>query len=308
MASGFYEIEGGTQPALPTGQSVRIWKDSTDNQLKVLFPDGRNVKLSDIVSETEILNIKPNTQILVYDADTQSFRKVSGINFSPLAVQNRFATYDEDEFAGTTTAGKLNWNVNTNGTNASGQSGTYGVNGSERAYGVLQLDTGTTSAGRATLNRLINQVQIGYAYYEQVWRLALEALSTGAERFLVTFGFIDNTGAGDHSDGVYFRYSDNLNGGQWQCVARQAGVEAVVNTSVAANTIYNIFKIEINTTGTQADFYINDVLVASLTSNLPTTQGQFTGIGAKIEKSIGTTQRNLSIDYYTQKVLWNIGR
>lgn len=81
-----------------------------------------------------------------------------------------------------------------------------------------------------------------------------------------------------------------------------------MDTSVVVNTTYNIFKINVNSNATQAMFYINDVLVATINSNLPSTQGAFTGIGAKIEKQGGSAQRNMSIDYYAQKSEWANGR
>ena len=308
MSSGFYEIEGGTQPSLPTGNFVRIWKDNADNSLKILRPDGVSVKVSDITSETLKNVILPADELLVYDAALNQFRKMQAREITPLAVQTRYITFDEDDFLAATTAGKLGWVVTASGTGASGQLGTYGVNGTERALGVIQLDTGTTATGRATLNRSVNQIQVGYCDFEQVWRLAVEELSTSVERFLITFGFIDNTGVGDHNDGVYFRYRDDLNNGQWQCVSREGGIETVVNTSVAVNTNFNIFRIEINATGSQALFYINDVLVGTILTNIPSTAGALTGIGAKIEKSVGIIQRNMSIDYYTQKSEWPTGR
>lgn len=308
MSSGFFELEGGSQPALPVGDYIRIWKDNSDNTFKVLFPDGRNVKLSDITSETLKNVILPDDEILIYDSSLNSFRKMQARDVTPLAIQTRFVTYDEDEFLASITAGKLGWIVTTSGSGASGQLGVYGVNGTEKALGVLQLDTGTTATGRATLNRSINTVQMGYCSFEQVWRLAVEELSTPTERFTVYCGFIDNTGSGDHSDGVYFRYRDDLNSGQWQCVCREGTIETVVDTSVIVNTVYNIFRIVVNSNATQAMFYINDVLVATINSNLPSTQGNLTGVGAKIEKSVGSTQRNISIDYHTQKSEWPSGR
>ena len=81
-----------------------------------------------------------------------------------------------------------------------------------------------------------------------------------------------------------------------------------MDTSVVVNTTYNIFKINVNSNATQAMFYINDVLVATINSNLPSTQGAFTGTGAKIEKQGGSAQRNMSIDYYAQKSEWANGR
>ena len=308
MASGFYEIEGGTQPALPQAGKVRIWKDSTDNKTKILFPDGTNHIISNINSETEKTIVGPNDELIVYDPFLSEFRKIKASNIVPIAVQTRYVTYDEDEFTAATSLGKLGWTTAAGGSGSSAQMGTYGVNGVEKAIGVLQLDTGTTSTGRFSILRASNLIQLGFCNFDQVWRLALEALSAPTDRFIASFGFHDNSAAGDAVDGVYFRYSDNLNAGQWQCVARSNNIETLVNTSVAANANYNIFRIFINETATLAEFYINDVLVASIASNIPSVAGQYTGIQAKIEKTVGTNQRNLSIDYHTQKSEWSGGR
>ena len=308
MASGFYEIQGGTQPALPSSGFGRLWYNTATQSWSVLLSDGTNIPIQNVANLTEKTILLPDDEVSIWDPALSAYRKIKAKNLSPLAIQNRFLTYDEDEFAGTTTAGKLNWAITTNGTGASGQTGTYGVNGTEKAFGVLQIDTGTTATGRAVLNRLVNQIQLGYSEYEQVWRLALEELSTGTERFFVQVGFIDNTAAGEPVDGVYFRYSDNVNSGNWQCICREGSVETVSNTSVAANTNYNIFRININSAGTSAEFRINNVLVATVATNIPSTAGNLTGIGVKIEKTVGTTQRNLSVDYFTQEVFWSGGR
>lgn len=308
MASGFYEIEGGTQPALPQAGKIRIWKDSSDNKTKILFPDGTNHIITNLTSETEKVIVGPNDELLVFDPVLSELRKIKASNIVPIAVQTRYVTYDEDEFTAATSLGKLGWSTSGGGTGASAQMGTYGVNGVEKAFGVVQLDTGTTSTGRFAILRTANLLQLGYCTFDQVWRLALEALSTSTERFIASFGFHDNSGAGDAVDGVYFRYSDNLNSGQWQCVTRSNNIESVINTAVAANANYNIFRIYINENATLAEFYINDVLVGSQAANIPSVAGQFTGIQAKIEKTVGINQRNLSIDYHTQKSEWSGGR
>jgi hypothetical protein len=149
---------------------------------------------------------------------------------------------------------------------------------------------------------------MGYCSFDQRWRIALEELSTPTDRFLCHIGFIDNSGAGEHTDGVYFRYSDNLNSGQWQCVCREGNIESSVDTNVPANTIYNVFRIFVNESATEARFFINGNLVATINTNLPSTQGNFTGIGVKIEKLTGTTERFLSIDYFKQICIWSSER
>jgi hypothetical protein len=308
MSSGFIEIEGGSQPSLPTGDFIRIWKDNADNSVKILKPNGRNVKISDITSEPIKNEIQPDDEILIYDITNNAFRKMKAKDIAINAVSIDRVSYEDDDFTTEGTDAKLNWRISTNGTGASVQPSSYGLNGTERVYGVLQIDTGTTSNGRCTLYRLLNRIQMGYCSFDQTWRLAVEELSTPTDRFLCHFGFIDNLGTGEHTDGVYFRYSDNLNLGRWQCVCREGNIETSVNTNIAANTNYNVFRIIINENATQATFFINGDLVATINTNLPSTQGNFTGIGIKIEKQLGTTERFLSIDYFKQICVWSSER
>jgi hypothetical protein len=309
MPSGFYELEGGSQPGLPTGDFIRLWKDNSDNSPKILFPDGRNIKLSDINSEEEIEIIKPNDLILIYDSVANTFRKIKGSNISPQSVQTRFVTYDEDDFISTLNSGKLGWTATINGSGATITSSSFGQNGTLRALGVFACSTGTTATGRSTLNRGVNTFTFGYCSFIQTWRLALSELSDSTNRFRVDVGFIDVTAAGEQTDGVYFRYSDLNSGGNWECVTRENSVETVVDSGVpATDTSFNIFKIEVNESGDEANFFINDTLVGTITSNIPKTPGRETGIGAKIEKSVGALARILYIDYFSQKGIWSNGR
>lgn len=310
MSSGFFELEGGTQPSLPTGNYVRLWKDNSDNTFKLLFPDGRNVKISDINSEILKNTILPDDEILVYDTTLNAFRKMKAVDIVPTSVQLRYVTYDEDEFLATLNSGKLGWTATTNGTGSSIATSAFGQDGTQRALGVFQLTTGTTATGRAALNRGANTFHFGYCYFEQVWRLALSELSDSTNRYRVDVGFIDNIAAnGQQADGVYFRYSDNENGGRWECVCRESNVETVADSGVAAtDNNFAIFRIEVAENASEVRFFINDVLVGTITSNIPVTPARATGIGAKIEKILGTTARLLYLDYFSQKSVWSNGR
>lgn len=299
--------EQGTPSAPASGQGKAF---ALDKKFKYINEDGVIFELSNINNLAEKTTPVVGDELVLFSIADNALRKIKARNSIPLAIPTRFATYDEDDFISSTTAGKLGWAASVSGTGASAQTGVFGLNGTEKAYGVVQIDTGTTAAGRASINRLQNQVQLGYSEHSMTWRLTLEALSTDLERFHFLFGFYNNAaGAGiDSANGVYFRYRDDLNAGQWQCVCRQASIETVVNTTVAVNTQYNIYRIDINEAGSEALFYINDTLVATIATNIPTTQGNVVGIGAKIEKTIGLGQRNASFDYYHHKVIFSGGR
>jgi hypothetical protein len=319
----------GTSALTAASDSVRVYTGTTAGQI-ITLPNATALVLGRVFlfindssvaiqvrtfTNSPIITILPESRVRVILTDKTTATGVWTTDSNPISIDAEYLSIQEDDFTGTTAASRQDWTVTAAGTGASGQPGTYGVNSTERAFGVIQIDTGTTGTGRATLNRLVNQVQLGYYSITQEWRLAPEALSTATQRFMVTFGFIDNTGAmistatgADHTDGVFFKYRDDLNSGQWICACRQGGTETAVNTTVAAATSYSRFRIEINETASQALFYINNNLVATISTNLPATTGQLTGIGAKIEKTTGLTQANLAIDYFYQRSAWSTGR
>lgn len=183
------------------------------------------------------------------------------------------------------------------GAGNSTQNGIFGIDTVEHALGVSQSDTGTTATGRRAVITDTTALATSIARMRFGCRLVPELLSTGTETFTLYTGFIDNSGAGDQVDGAYFRYTDAVNGGRWEAVTSNTSVRTATDTGVAATITYSIFEVEFNEAGTQAEFYINGTLVATNTTNIPDITRAF-GYGWKIEKSVGTTQRNLSVDWY----------
>lgn len=204
-----------------------------------------------------------------------------------------------------------------NGSGASGQAGTYGIDGSERAKGVLQIDTGTTATGRATVcNGATTTTGANPIFCDanelciMGFRLAPEALSTSLESFtlMVGFGTFGLSGAGLPNNGVLFRYTDALNGAKWEFLSRVDGSTAdSFDTGVFCTASYNIFEIQFDSTSARG--YIDGNLVATIPiANCPTGSARPFGFGAKIEKTVGTTQRNLSLDYYYFHMLRSAAR
>lgn len=186
------------------------------------------------------------------------------------------------------------------GTNSSSQVGTYGQDLTERAIGVLQSDTGSTSTGRAGLGTVSGSVaRAGAARFVYEARHALEAISTLTETFFFRCGLTDSfTVGGDGTNGMYFRYTDLQNGGRFEAVSRVAGVEVqTIDTGFAPDLDYHLYRVEISANGQQATFFIDDVLVATINApNLPGGGNPF-GAGYFIQKTVGTTQRNVSTDW-----------
>jgi len=190
------------------------------------------------------------------------------------------------------------------GTGNSTQQGSYGMNHIERALGITETDTGTTTTGRRTVSSNTSALTTGLARLRFGARHALNQLSNGTDTFTVYLGFIGTTAAGDQNAGAYFRYTHSVNGGRWEAVTAAGGgspTRTAVDTGIDANVLYNIFEVEIAEDASSATFYINDVLVATITTNIPATStaANFTfGFGWKIEKSAGTSAVAHSTDWF----------
>lgn len=185
------------------------------------------------------------------------------------------------------------------GAGASVQPGTYGIGTSANAIGVSQMDTGTTAAGRRTLATSLSSLVTTKSRLRVSSRFAIEQLSTVTQTFDSIIGFLDSNATGDPNNGAYFRYTDGTNSGKWQCITAQGGTRTTTDSGITADTNYHAFTIEINEAGTSVAFQIDGVLVQTITTNIPNgTVAQAFGYGWKIEKSVGTTQVNQSIDWY----------
>lgn len=108
------------------------------------------------------------------------------------------------------------------------------------------------------------------------WVARINTLSTGGNTYRQTIGMADaNTIYGLTTDayvsGVYFSYTDTVNGGNWVINCTSASVTTSVNTSVPADTSFHTFSIVANAGATSVSFYIDNVLVGTaIATNIPT--------------------------------------
>lgn len=202
---------------------------------------------------------------------------------------------DDFVFSGGVSEG---WTSASSGAGAGIGADAYGRDATERAVGSINVQSGTTATGYAIVYKGVSSMTAGNGQFLRLrQRVALETLGSAGERYTAYVGFGDNIGAGDMTDGCYFRYNDNVNSGKWECVTAAAGVRTATDSTVAAVGTFCIFEVRINAAGTSVEYYINDVLVATNTTNIPTGANYF-GLVFKIEKSVGTTSRSLHMDWY----------
>lgn len=214
--------------------------------------------------------------------------------FMPFVSRIRKNSYFAEDFLDIGTVGQ-NFTIVVSGTGAAHAQ----IATTSGKFGVAAGDLGTTTTGRTRLSSTQTAIMTaGIGQLSFLSSMALNTLSTTAERYSCRLGFIDS-GTGESTDGIFFRYDSEVNGGEWECVCRAAGVETVVDSNVAPSAgVYQLFSIVVNAAGTSAVFSINGSVVATITTNIPTGANAF-GWGVMALKSAGTTAtRSYLIDFW----------
>jgi hypothetical protein len=161
-------------------------------------------------------------------------------------------------------------------------------------HGVLDLTLGTSATGSASSKVENSAFLLGnlwYWKYEAV--IKLTSLSSADPDYTFRSGFIDSPTA-ESTDGVFFRYNDNVNAGEYQLVARSNNTETATDTNtvpVAGN--WTRLTIIVNPAGTSAQGFINGSSIGTVASNIPTGSGRACGAGVMFLKTAGTTDASL---------------
>jgi hypothetical protein len=100
--------------------------------------------------------------------------------------------------------------------------------------------------------------------------MKLNQLSSGTNRFDVQLGMSDTFNLNDPANGVYFRYTDNVNSGKWQICTAAGSTLTATNTTVVADTNYHNFGFIINAAASSISYTIDGVSVGTVTTNIPT--------------------------------------
>jgi len=138
--------------------------------------------------------------------------------------------------------------------------------------GIAQCASGTTTTGRAcVVSPTFDCIQLGSgAVYFKTMLKTPSSLSDATNRYNLIAGLHDNIASG--------------------ATAVDTGI------SVVASTWYCL-EIRINAAATSATFYIDDALVATITTDIPSGSSDQTGICVGIRKGAGTTSRSMFVDY-----------
>ncbi|MFZ6022612.1 MAG: hypothetical protein ACOYT9_04065 [Patescibacteria group bacterium] len=150
------------------------------------------------------------------------------------------------------------------------------------ANGVYRMTSGATAALGCLLSQAgtaglpnIKQVDVSLA---PVLEVVLNPGATSAKTMIVGFSNQTTATVAEPTSGLYF-YATTATGDQWVATARASSVSTTQPTGVTTNTnTYQVLRIEAS--ATHARYYINDVLVADLRTNIPAS-------GATLEFVVG---------------------
>jgi hypothetical protein len=212
-------------------------------------------------------------------------------------VSSGLTTAALDAFVGITNGQASQWIVFAN---ASAGSVTGGAP-QQGHNGLLALTTGTTSSQYACLTMCLNRAAANSGIIQSTnlrsvdWFVQIATATT--VECVVGFGVDSSAGSAGTSfgtDSVFFVFNPATNA-NWQCVTRKTSTNTTTTTGVAGGTTWKRLCIWIHPTNPAGEvrFYIDNVLVATHTTNIPTTA---VVIGARIQ-TLTAALRILTIDH-----------
>ena len=259
------------------------------------FVNNSNVIIPVYNSASTLLGvIRPEQSVEIYPSDISTSAGVWLLSTYANNYDQQPPLFDDFISAGTSSGsiGNLAWTLTT-GTVA------YQVSANPR-MGVVRLNTNTSNSGSGTLSLgTTSPIVLGGGRHIIEFYVNIPTLGgTGAAAFTAEVGLQDTTGSTETANGVYVSYSGTAAGTiNWNCKTSSASTRTSTSsgTAAAANTWVK-FTIVVNPAGTNVDYYVNNLFVAAITTNIPTTP-----IAPNIHLWAGATNtaaKSLDIDFY----------
>lgn len=256
------------------------------------------------------------TANLVYNPFTNNFDYTSEGNSNPSAFPPLQNIQDFDDFIslsqGGAYAGKFVWLFQTNTNDNAVEPFQTSAQNPGQFILISEVLNALPVAYIAMCDDLgLGQVpfQFGGGVFSNNWVFSLGTLSNVTNRYISYVGFTNAPTApatvwgnlGLPPDlGIYFQFSDNVNGGRWQAVTNNSGTITAVDTGIAATTAFVNFGIVINANATSVSFLIGGNVVATIATNIPPQQ--MTPCIYVVGATGGTIVPNQFVDlwYYSQ--------
>lgn len=230
-----------------------------------------------------------------YNTTYNSYFKWVNDAWDPEKPDPRYGYMEDDEFMGATVASKMPWGNNTTGTGNA-----INVTPANTSYGELILEC--TAAGQtANFRDVLANVLLGGADHYCEFLLRVPTLATVAEDFSVGWGWQDNAAYDANTlctDGVWGTLNRAINGTNIVMNSASNSSRTATNASATAISAGVTFRARIAVYGTtSAEFFINGVSQGTVSSNLPTGAGRYTGFQLKLDKHNGTGASQVVIDH-----------
>jgi len=178
--------------------------------------------------------------------------------------------------------------------------------------GVMLMGTGTTATGSANIRIGDNNAAshyLGQGIYTMQYFVNIETLSDATNRFYNIIG--SNTGSNfANTNGIFFLYDEGGVGSygvgspNFRCITRNSTITATITSTVVTASQWYVLKIVVNANASSVQFFIDNTLVATHTTNIPTL------ITPRIAhvKTVGTTNRSLFCDYMLVQQIYTTPR
>lgn len=152
------------------------------------------------------------------------------------------------------------------------------------------------------LQQAINEINLGQPLkIIQYWKFAVETLFSLTQQHITQFGFMDQiTNSTIIRDGAWFEYN-GLISPNWILKCASNLITTSVITNLPVDTNYHWFTIQKPKDASTVNFFIDDVLKGSISTNIPKTTGRNTGIACRIQKTLGNTTASVKIDHYADE-------
>lgn len=231
--------------------------------------------------------IAPNQRVLLNWDGASWNLALTNTSLTTPSKTNYYGFYD---FINNASNGE--WAITRSGTGA-GSSIASIATADNDSIGIIELTTGTVITGRASVNTNVTLLSNTATAINFECRFRILTLNNGVDDSHYRIGLCSNS-TGESNNGMYLRYSSgNAN---FIAVSRKNTTETAVNTGipVVANTFY---KLKIIATTSVVQYLINDTLVASINTNIPSGTAEAFGWLVGIFKQTGLLARSLQVDY-----------
>ena len=171
--------------------------------------------------------------------------------------------------------------------------GTYATGSAQIPAGTASGHYGSIISGGAHTSRL----RLGNTKNRWIeYNIKVDNLPDATNDAAIRIGYTDSTNTSTPPNGAFFNLSRATDSVNW--VMRTTNNNSTTTTSTTVpftSGTFQRFGVEINDDLTAAYFFINDVLVGTLTTNIPTTTRQ---VSAHVSAMwvVGTTARTITVD------------